>query len=77
MHEMAFWVGKANAALACLLHAAALTGRTMTDVYQWAHGIDDAIDAKIPPKEAADWHDRYLPGAIRRLAPRIRGCEHR
>jgi len=39
MQDLAFWVGKATSALACLLHAAALADRTMTDVYRWAHGI--------------------------------------
>jgi type IV secretion system protein VirD4 len=45
--EMAFWIGKACSALASLLHAAALDGRTMMDVYQWAHGIDDGAPEQI------------------------------
>ncbi len=45
--EMAFWVGKASAALASLLHAAALRGLTMTDVYRWAHGIGDDQPVRI------------------------------
>jgi hypothetical protein len=32
---MAFWIGKASSALASLMHAAALDGRTMHDVYEW------------------------------------------
>ena len=56
--DLAFWVGKASAALACLMHAAALTGRPMTDVYQWAHGIDDRLPAEIlatHPGAAQGW----------------------
>ena len=56
--DLAFWVGKASAALACLMHAAALTGRPMTDVYQWAHGIDDSVPAEIlatHPGAARGW----------------------
>ncbi len=44
--------------LASLLHAAALDGRTMTDVYQWAHGIDDAVPEQIltaHPSAAEGW----------------------
>src|SRR5215469_4343871 len=33
LQDMAFWVGKASAALASFLHAAALDGLTMNDVY--------------------------------------------
>ena len=47
LHDMAFWIGKASSVLASLLHAAALDGRTMNDVYQWAHGIDDAVPEQI------------------------------
>ena len=47
MQDMAFWIGKASSVLACLLHAAALDGRTMTDVYRWAHGIDDTAPERI------------------------------
>ena len=47
MQDLAFWVGKATSALACLLHAAALADRTMTDVYRWAHGIDDDEPERI------------------------------
>jgi hypothetical protein len=32
--------------------------------------------AKRPsPKDAADWHDRWAPGVIRRLSEVMRGCE--
>jgi type IV secretion system protein VirD4 len=47
MHDMAFWIGKASSVLACLLHAAALDHRAMTDVYRWAHGIDAAEPERI------------------------------
>src|SRR6266545_571225 len=47
MQDLAFWIGKATSALACLLHAAALAGRTMTDVYRWAHTIDDDEPERI------------------------------
>jgi hypothetical protein len=47
MQDLAFWVGKATSALACLLHAAALADRTMTDVYRWAHGIGDDEPERI------------------------------
>jgi type IV secretory pathway TraG/TraD family ATPase VirD4 len=56
--EMAFWIGKACSALASLLHAAALDGRTMMDVYQWAHGIDDSAPEQIltaHPEAAEGW----------------------
>jgi type IV secretion system protein VirD4 len=58
MQDMAFWIGKAAAVLACLLHAAALDHRTMTDVYRWAHGIDDTAPEKIlaaHPAAADGW----------------------
>jgi type IV secretion system protein VirD4 len=47
MQDMAFWIGKAAAVLACLLHAAALDHRSMMDVYRWAHGIDDTAPEQI------------------------------
>jgi len=47
MHDMAFWIGKASTVLASLMHAAALDGRTMSEVYQWAHGIDDSVPEQI------------------------------
>jgi type IV secretion system protein VirD4 len=47
MQDLAFWIGKATSALACLLHAAALADRTMTDVYRWAHGIGDDEPERI------------------------------
>jgi hypothetical protein len=58
MHDMAFWIGKASSVLASLLHAAALDGRIMNDVYQWAHGIDDAAPEQIlaaHPAAAEGW----------------------
>ena len=58
LHDMAFWIGKASAVLASLLHAAALDGRTMNDVYQWAHGIDDSRPEQIlaaHPAAAEGW----------------------
>ena len=58
LQDMAFWVGKASAALACLMHAAALTDHTMADVYKWAHGIDDNVPAEIlatHPGAAPGW----------------------
>jgi type IV secretion system protein VirD4 len=47
MQDMAFWIGKASAVLACFLHAAALDHRPMTDVYRWAHGIDSTVPEQI------------------------------
>jgi type IV secretion system protein VirD4 len=47
LHDMVFWIGKATSVLASFLHAAALDGRTMLDVYQWAHGTDDAAPEQI------------------------------
>jgi type IV secretion system protein VirD4 len=47
MQDLAFWIGKATSVLACLLHAAALADRTMTDVYRWAHGIGDDEPERI------------------------------
>src|ERR1039457_4685476 len=58
MLDMAFWIGKASSALASLLHAAALDGRTMSDVYQWAHGIDGSVPEQIlvaHPGAAEGW----------------------
>ena len=58
LHDMTFWIGKASSVLASLLHAAALDGRTMADVYQWAHGIDDADAERIltaHPGAAGGW----------------------
>src|ERR1022692_2393730 len=58
LQDMAFWVGKASSALACLMHAAALDGRTMTEVYRWAHGIDDEVPEQIlttHPGAAEGW----------------------
>jgi type IV secretion system protein VirD4 len=58
MQDMAFWIGKASAVLACLLHAAALDHRPMTDVYRWAHGIDATIPEQIlatHPGTARGW----------------------
>jgi type IV secretion system protein VirD4 len=58
LHDMAFWIGKASSVLASLLHAAALDGRTMSDVYQWAHGINDSLPEQIlfaHPSAAEGW----------------------
>ncbi|HUY50579.1 MAG TPA: TraM recognition domain-containing protein [Streptosporangiaceae bacterium] len=58
LHDMTFWIGKASSVLASLLHAAALDGRAMNDVYQWAHGIDDAVPEQIlaaHPGAAGGW----------------------
>jgi type IV secretion system protein VirD4 len=58
MQDMAFWIGKATSVLASLLHAAALDGRTMNEVYQWAHGIDDDRPEQIltaHPAAADGW----------------------
>lgn len=58
LHDMAFWIGKASSVLASLLHAAALDGRTMHDVYEWAHGVDDSIPERIlsaHPSAASGW----------------------
>ena len=58
LHDMAFWIGKASSVLASLLHAAALDGRTMHDVYEWAHGINDAVPEQIlsaHPSAASGW----------------------
>lgn len=58
LHDMTFWIGKASSVLASLLHAAALDGRTMADVYQWAHGINDSEAERIltaHPGAAGGW----------------------
>jgi type IV secretory pathway TraG/TraD family ATPase VirD4 len=58
LHDMAFWIGKASSVLASLLHAAALDGQTMADVYRWAHGTDDAEAQRIltaHPGAAEGW----------------------
>jgi type IV secretory pathway TraG/TraD family ATPase VirD4 len=58
MMDMAFWIGKASAVLASLLHAAALDGKAMADVYQWAHNIDPQVPEQIlatHPHAAQGW----------------------
>lgn len=58
LHDMVFWIGKATSVLASFLHAAALDGRTMLDMYQWAHGIDDSAPEQIltaHPEAADGW----------------------
>jgi type IV secretory pathway TraG/TraD family ATPase VirD4 len=58
LHDMTFWIGKASAVLASLLHAAALSGKTMHDVYQWAHGANDDVPERIlaaHPAAADGW----------------------
>ena len=58
LHDMAFWIGKASSVLASFLHAAALDGRTMHDVYEWAHGLDDSVPEHIlsaHPSAASGW----------------------
>ena len=44
--DMQFWISKATVALAALMHAAALGGRTILDVTLWADkdGTQDAVD---------------------------------
>ena len=44
--DMQFWISKATVALAALMHAAALGGRTILDVNLWADkdGTQDAVD---------------------------------
>jgi len=41
--DMAWWQDKAAIALAALLHAAALSGRTVLDIWDWANREGDAI----------------------------------
>jgi type IV secretory pathway TraG/TraD family ATPase VirD4 len=67
--EMAFWLQKASTALAALLHAAALSGLTMNDVYRWAHGVDGDTPLKILAEHSAaaeHWlgpvHELIRPG---------------
>jgi type IV secretory pathway TraG/TraD family ATPase VirD4 len=58
LHDMAFWIGKASSVLASLMHAAALDGRTMHEVYEWAHGINDSVPEQIlaaHPGAAGGW----------------------
>jgi type IV secretory pathway TraG/TraD family ATPase VirD4 len=58
MQDLAFWIGKAASVLACLMHAAALGGHAMTDVYEWAHGIGDSVPERIlatHPDAAPGW----------------------
>ena len=45
--DMAFWLEKAAAALAALLHAGALGGRTIIDVYAWTNRHGDEAAAEI------------------------------
>jgi hypothetical protein len=41
--DMSFWQDKAALALSALLHAAALSGRTVLDIWDWANRSGDAI----------------------------------
>ena len=41
--DMTFWQDKAALALSALLHAAALSGRTVLDIWDWANRSGDAI----------------------------------
>jgi hypothetical protein len=41
--DMAWWQDKAAIALAALLHAAALSGRTVLDIWDWANREGDAV----------------------------------
>ncbi len=33
------------------------------------------LTSRPAPKDAADWHDRWTPGVIRRLSQTMRNCE--
>jgi hypothetical protein len=45
----------------------------LTWLYQlWTHAY---LTRRPAPKDAADWHDRWTPGVIRRLAQVMRQCE--
>ena len=45
--DMAWWQDKAAIALAALLHAAALSGRTVLDIWDWANREGDAIGGSV------------------------------
>ena len=62
--DMAWWQDKAAIALAALLHAAALSGRTVLDIWDWANREGDAIAGS-----ALAGH----PAASRQLRSRVRG----
>jgi len=55
-----FWQASAEQAVRCLLHAAALAGRTSTDLYRWSLSAVQAREAVIilsaHPKAAPSWH---------------------
>lgn len=55
----AFFKGQATTVLKCFLHAAALDGKTMRDVYRWANNFSDTEPYRIlttHPGAIADWH---------------------
>lgn len=66
-----FFKGQASAVLACLLHAAAISGKTMRDVRRWAFDFDDDEPRQIlenNPRAIAGWDRelrRYTQGAAR------------
>ena len=55
-----FWQASAEQAVRCLLHAAALGGRTCTDLYRWSLSAVQAREAvmilSVHPKAAPSWH---------------------
>ena len=55
-----FWQASAEQAVRCLLHAAALAGRTCTDLYRWSLSAVQAREAVIilsaHPNAAPSWH---------------------
>jgi len=69
LHDMTFWIGKASSVLASLLHAAALDGRTMADVYQWR-----LRRRRVRVRAQHPLHDRRRPGrgTDRTAVPRVR-----
>ena len=60
-----FWRQQALAATRCMLHAAALGGRSPSDLYRWSHSAPGAKEAVVDP-HLAPWGDAGLGAGTRR-----------
>jgi type IV secretory pathway TraG/TraD family ATPase VirD4 len=72
--DAGFWQGQTETALRCLLHAAALDGRTAADLYRWSINpalAEDAVTTLVRASTAAEgWADAL--DAIVHTDPRTR-----
>jgi len=62
-----FWVGRASTAIRCLLHAAALGGRSARDLYRWsvsASAAQEAVSIMTSHPAAVPTWDHALDGIV-------------